>query len=90
METSLYKKKDWELASDMTLYNKPILSKSKMASCYSCISTFPVTEIKEFVDMNDDTALCPKCGIDAVLGDATDLPIHNLEYLQAMHNFGFK
>ena len=42
--------------------------------CFSCKSIYSASEVKEWCDNDgrgDKTALCPKCGIDSVLGDAT-------------------
>lgn len=36
--------------------------------CYKCLEIFPSEEIKEWTDQNQ-TALCPKCGVDSVLFD---------------------
>ena len=101
-QPTVYTKKDWEKASDLTMFNRDIISKSDDAACYSCMRVFKASDVCEFIDdgvfdsdstrdhiTQDITALCPCCGIDAVLGDATGLPIHNLEYLQTMHAFGF-
>jgi hypothetical protein len=48
---------------------------------------FPHTEIKAWVD-SDQTALCPACGIDAVIGDASK---HRLDgrFLRQMHTHFF-
>lgn len=85
----MYTKRDWEKASDAAMFNRNILMVSDMAACYYCMSYFKASEVSEFVDDDDVTALCPLCGLDFVLGDATGLPIHDQEYLQAMHTFGF-
>lgn len=85
----MYTKKDWNKASDYCIYNKNIILKSKNAACYCCVNHFKASMVTEFVDNEDTTALCPLCGVDAVLGDATGLPIENVEYLQAMHALGF-
>ena len=42
--------------------------------CFYCKSIYSASEVKEWYDNDgrgDKTALCPKCGIDSVLGDAT-------------------
>lgn len=42
--------------------------------CFYCKSIYSASEVKEWCDNDgrgDKTALCPKCGIDSVLGDAT-------------------
>lgn len=42
---------------------------SGRCGCFHCLSTFPAGRVTEFVD-GDRTALCPVCGIDAVLSSA--------------------
>jgi len=56
---------------------------SARCGCYFCFHTFPHTEIKAWVD-SDQTALCPACGIDSVIGDASK---HRLDgrFLRQMH-----
>ena len=42
--------------------------------CFYCKSIYSASEVNEWCDNDgrgDKTALCPKCGIDSVLGDAT-------------------
>lgn len=47
--------------------------------CFHCTRTFEPEAIAEWVDAGADdvgqTALCPRCGIDAVLGSASGLPL---------------
>ncbi len=45
-------------------------------------------EINEWVD-DDTTALCPKCGIDSVIGSASEYPVENPAFLNAMHRLYF-
>lgn len=47
---------------------------STLCGCFSCLTTFPAAEIEEWTD-GVDTAICPICGIDAVLGEASGFPI---------------
>ena len=39
--------------------------------CFSCLRLFPPSQIDDWIDEDDDgvgqTALCPRCGTDAVL-----------------------
>ena len=51
--------------------NKEILLKSTDCGCFSCATIFPSSAIKRWID-NGETAMCPFCGVDAVLGDATE------------------
>ncbi len=46
--------------------------------CFYCLATFTPTEITAWVDRVgelDVTALCPRCGIDSVIGSASGYPI---------------
>lgn len=49
--------------------NKEVLKNSKTCGCFYCLKTFSPDEIISWVDSQADTALCPHCGIDSVLGD---------------------
>jgi hypothetical protein len=45
---------------------------STICGCFHCCTTFTPAEISEWADEVDgigQTALCPKCGVDAVIGD---------------------
>ena len=56
-----------------SIRNEESILKSDFCGCFHCISIFPVADIKEMVVEKDGfkTAICPICGIDAVLGDAS-------------------
>jgi hypothetical protein len=60
---------------------------SARCGCYFCFRTFPNTDIKTWVDSNQ-TALCPFCGIDTVIGDASK---HRLDgkFLRHLHTHFF-
>ena len=60
---------------------------STRCACFFCFHTFPQTAIKAWVD-SAQTALCPACGIDAVIGDASK---HRLDdrFLRQMHTHFF-
>ncbi|HEY5922917.1 MAG TPA: hypothetical protein VIV11_14660 [Kofleriaceae bacterium] len=45
------------------------LSDSATCGCFFCFRTFLPTAIRIWIDKNQ-TALCPHCGIDAVIGTA--------------------
>ena len=63
--------------------NEAELRQSKIAGCFYCTSVFPVIEVIQFLE-SERTALCPKCMIDSVLGDASGLPI-SPTFLAEMH-----
>lgn len=45
------------------------IEKSTNAGCFHCTEIFPASEITEWEDAGL-TPICPKCGIDSVIGDA--------------------
>ncbi len=69
--------------------NRRELEASALCGCFYCTETYSPTEVMEWVDRSD-TALCPRCGIDAVLGDRTALPVDNPEFLKAMRRQWFE
>jgi hypothetical protein len=50
---------------------------------------FPPTEIKEWCD-DGNTAICPRCGIDSVIGDASGFPITSPDFLARMNHYWFQ
>jgi hypothetical protein len=72
---------------------------SEFCGCFYCCEFFSPSQIERWweetsgeLSKNDDpwTALCPRCGIDAVIGSASGLPVRAVEFLEAMnlHWFG--
>ena len=60
---------------------------STRCACFFCFHTFPQATIKAWVD-SDQTALCPACGIDAVIGDASKQRLDD-RFLRQMHTHFF-
>ena len=59
---------------------------SAVCGCFYCGATFPPTAITEWVDpweSTGQTALCPTCGIDSVIGSESGYPL-TPEFLAAM------
>ena len=63
--------------------NRAEIEGSGRCGCYFCFRTFPPTLISAWIDA-DKTALCPSCGVDAVIGSASS---HRLDegFLRKMH-----
>lgn len=62
---------------------------SKVCGCFYCLSTFAPSEIEEWIKNDtEEFAMCPSCGIDSVIGDASGLPITN-EFLREMNKYWF-
>lgn len=59
------------------------IESSERCGCFSCFRTFEPAAITRWID-GDQTALCPKCGIDTVIGSAT---MHGLNdtFLRRLH-----
>jgi len=49
--------------------NHKSILKSKLCGCFYCLRIFPSEEVANYIDQKK-TAVCPYCGIDAVLCDA--------------------
>ena len=63
-----------EAASKYSFNNRRQIESSNLAGCYCYKSIFKANEITEWTAI-DDTAICPKCGIDSVLGDSSPYSI---------------
>ena len=57
-----------------TLRNRKEIEASDNCACISCCEIFNPSEVEEYID-EGETALCPKCGIDAVIGDFTGISL---------------
>lgn len=64
------------------------IEQSEQCGCFHCLTVFTPNAIEEWID-DDDTAMCPRCGIDSVIGSASGNPIER-EFLARMraHWFG--
>jgi hypothetical protein len=62
--------------------NRQRLVQARRCGCFNCLSEFPASEIAGWID-GGVTALCPVCGVDAVLGFAA--AIADREILGEMH-----
>ncbi len=60
---------------------------SGRCGCFFCFRTFPPSLIKTWTD-SDQTALCPSCGVDSVIGSES---AHRLDdmFLRKMHQHHF-
>ena len=65
--------------------------KSKNCGCFYCLQIFSSSEINDWCDEDKynigQTAMCPKCGIDSLIGD-NDLYFDKL-FLEEMHKYWF-
>jgi hypothetical protein len=63
------------------------LQRSTSCGCFFCFRLFGFDDITKWIDANQ-TALCPRCGIDAVLGSSSG-HIINDAFLRRMHMHWF-
>ena len=71
-----------------SIRNEESILKSDFCGCFHCISIFPVADIKEMMVEKDGfkTAICPICGIDSVIGDASvEITAEILEALNGLY-----
>lgn len=65
------------------------LKASPRCGCFYCERIYDTGEITEWIEDRDGlTALCPHCGIDAVIAEASGYPIAK-EFLHAMNEYWF-
>lgn len=64
--------------------------RSTVCGCFYCLGVFPSSEIEDWLDDEPRTALCPRCGIDSVIGDAAPFPISEKDFLGAMNVYWFQ
>lgn len=56
-----------------TFRNEKQIRNSETCGCFYCETIFKPEEVNSWCDGNEEgdrTALCPKCGMDSVIGDA--------------------
>jgi hypothetical protein len=68
--------------------HRALLQQSERCGCFYCLEIFNYSEIEEWCD-DEQTAICPHCGIDAVLGSAS-VEALTPELLKAMHQAYFE
>ena len=68
------KRSDLEKAHGRCHHHRVEIQQSDYCACFSCFNTFDPDDIAEWVD-HGQTAVCPQCGRDAVLGTASGFPL---------------
>ena len=75
-----------------SIHHRAEIEASAIAGCFSCQATFPPSAIVAWTDTQEppeqQTALCPRCGIDSVIGDTSGFTI-DPAFLAAMHEAWF-
>jgi len=81
---------DLEAIHRQSFKNRELLQQSERAGCFYCQTTFSASEVRNWVHEKDGgaTALCPRCGIDAVLPETGPNTLTNA-LLAEMHERWF-
>ena len=61
---------------------------SDACGCFYCLEKFAPSEIHEWID-DGTTAMCPRCGIDSVVGSASGFSLSR-DFLGRMHSYWFE
>ena len=78
-----------DYAHMLSFDNADSVQASQMCGCFCCQEIFPASEVTRFLDETPGrTALCPHCGIDAVLGDASGVEVSE-DFIRKMHKEWF-
>ena len=86
----MYSKECLSEAHKKSFANRKILSSHQKCGCFYCGRLFDAGEIKDWsFDFPEDTALCPYCGIDSVVGETEGMHVTE-EFLQAMYTEWFQ
>lgn len=74
-------------AHDYSIHNREHIEKSYYCGCFYCERIFRPFQINFWID-NNDTAVCPFCCIDSVIGDYSGYPVTK-EFLKEMKEYWF-
>src|SRR5258708_28826640 len=91
IEATMTSQPDYISAHSHSIYNRTEIHSSSMCGCFSCLRIYPPAEINNWIEESpgkDQTAMCPHCEIDSVIGDASGYPITS-EFLQQMYTHWF-
>ena len=70
--------------------NRTEIEASDVCGCFYCCGTFPGKDVNYWIpDDAGDTAVCPLCPVDSIVGSASGLPVGDPAFLTAMHNYWF-
>lgn len=68
-------KMELENAHRHSFHNRVEIEKSLKCGCFSCGRLFDATEVEEYTN-DGETALCPYCGVDSVIGDSSGIELN--------------
>ena len=59
-------------AAKFAMHNRKEIETTKKCGCFHCLAIFLPEKITEWTD-DEDTAICPHCGVDSVLAESDDM-----------------
>ncbi|MDR2639346.1 MAG: cytoplasmic protein [Helicobacteraceae bacterium] len=69
--------------------NKAALAAQSKCGCFHCLKVFKPSEIVEWIEeKSGQTAVCPYCGIDSVIGESAEREI-TADFLRQMNEYWF-
>ena len=75
-------------AHRFSINNRDALQRDAVCGCFHCLKIFNTKEISEWISDTSGTAVCPYCGIDAIIGAYSGYPI-TYDFLEKMHQHWF-
>ena len=66
---------DYIEAHKFSSNNKEALQNDKKCGCFYCLKIFDPKEINFWIKDNTETAVCPYCCIDSVIGESSGLQL---------------
>jgi len=88
MDSYVLTRKALQQIHNHSFENHEEIKKSIICYCFYCKEASASSQVEDWAD-EDQTALCPLCGIDAVVGDAAGFEM-TPALLQTMHEFWFE
>lgn len=81
-----YQPEELEKAHSHCLDNEIEILSSSVCGCFFCRSHFSAREVNDWDNSaGHSQALCPECGMPAVIGDASGLPVEDKVFLKEMN-----
>lgn len=68
--------------------HRAALEKDALCGCFHCLRIYNPAQIEKWID-NGQTALCPHCGVDSVIGESAGYPLTDA-FLKGMHKRWFE
>jgi hypothetical protein len=81
---------DYRAIYKHTSHHREEIERSEFCGCFHCLQAFKPSQLEEDHWTDDGTtALCPLCGMDAVIGSAAGWDI-TVEFLEEMQEYAFR